>query len=193
MTKSSRLPAATYPKPAKPQQPLDQIEWRSSEPEQRFRDQLVSFLPQLSVVARAMTRSREAADDLVQEAVTCALGAYSQFQPGTNLRAWLMTILRNQHISDLRKRRPMVNDLQIAEAIPTPATQMQAIELAEVDSAMSKMSKRHREVLMLVAVSEMDQGEAAQICHCAVGTIKSRLSRARSELQLILADSPMAA
>ena len=188
MTKAALQPAKTTSQAARPYPSPSGAKWPVPALEQEFREQLVGYLPQLTGVARAMTRSREAADDLVQEAVTRALGAYAQFQPGTNLRAWLMTILRNQYISELRKRHPTVTDTPIADTIPTPATQMQRIELAEVNAAMTKMSERHREVLMLVAVSEMDQEEAAQICHCAIGTIKSRLNRARSELQLILAD-----
>ncbi len=134
-----------------------------------------------------MTRSRDGADDLVQETATRALAAYAQFEPGTNLRGWLTTILRNQYISDLRKRHLTVGDDDLADMLATPAAQIHAIELAEVTAAMETLSERHREVLMLVAISEMDQEEAAHRCHCAVGTIKSRLSRARSELHAALA------
>lgn len=157
-----------------------------AEAEHTFRDELVGCLPQLRSVARAMTRSAESADDLVQETATRALAAYTQFEPGTNMRGWLMTILRNQYISDLRKRHFMVADDDLADTLSTPATQIHAIELAEVTAAMDTLSDRHREVLMLVAIAEMDQEEAAHRCHCAVGTIKSRLSRARSELHAAL-------
>ncbi|HEY1723100.1 MAG TPA: sigma-70 family RNA polymerase sigma factor [Magnetospirillaceae bacterium] len=187
MTKQNKqnLPADGAPAPHH-KAPL-RNDSHSVEAENQFRDELVGCLSQLRSVARAMTRSQDAAEDLVQETAARALAAYEQFEPGTNLRGWLTTILRNQYISDLRKRHLMVADDDLADTLATPASQIDAIELAEVTAAMETLSERHREVLMLVAIAEMDQEEAAHRCHCAVGTIKSRLSRARSELHAALA------
>lgn len=160
----------------------------SAAPMGDFREQLVGHLPKLRVFARILTGNRERADDLVHDTVLRALAAERQFIPGTNMKAWLITILRNQHISDLRRKRIRVESMDLLpdSALPTPATQHASAEFTEVRRALMKMSLEHREVLMLVAAAGFSYEEAAQICNCAIGTVKSRLNRGRAELQRLL-------
>ncbi len=156
-----------------------------------FRNGLLLCLPQLRAFARVLTGARDRADDLVQDALTRALAAEHRFEQGTNVRAWLMTILRNQWISDLRASRRHRSEELTPELATLPAAQLPTVALAELGRAMEKLSASHREVLMLVAASGLDHEEAAQICGCAVGTIKSRLNRARTHLHQLL-DGPEA-
>jgi RNA polymerase sigma-70 factor (ECF subfamily) len=156
-----------------------------------FRGDLVSHLPHLRAVARALPGHRDRADDLVNDTVLKALSAEGQFQPGTNLKAWLMTILRNHYINGLRRTRIEVETVgEIPEsAFPTAPNQEHVVEMNEVAAALQLMSIEHREILVLVSAAGMSYEEAAGVCGCAVGTIKSRLNRARSELRRVLSQS----
>jgi RNA polymerase sigma-70 factor (ECF subfamily) len=152
-----------------------------------FQAALVDVLPHLRAFARSLTRRREQADDLVNDAVVRALSAAEQFQPGTNFKAWMFTILRNLYYNEGRKNRPVV-PLEDAEAMvqAVPASQQAALEFCDFRRAFWQLSDDHREVLILVGASGLSYEDAAQVCNCAVGTIKSRVSRARSELVEIL-------
>jgi RNA polymerase sigma-70 factor (ECF subfamily) len=157
-----------------------------------FEDQLVRHLPQLRAFARFLVKDRSQADDLVSETVVRALSARSQFQPGTNLRAWLFVILRNCHINGFRQHRISVERVEdvIDASSPTQPEQLAVVELREVRAALTKVSPQHREVLALVAGAGLSYEEAAAICQCAVGTVKSRLNRARAELKQVLSAKP---
>jgi RNA polymerase sigma-70 factor (ECF subfamily) len=156
-----------------------------------FRRELVSLLPHLRAVARALSGHRDRADDLVNDTVLKALSAEAQFEPGTNLKAWLMTILRNHYINGLRRNRIEVETIgEIPEAaLPTAPNQEHVVEVNEVGAALQLMSIEHREILVLVSAAGLSYEEAADVCGCAVGTIKSRLNRARGELKRVLARS----
>jgi RNA polymerase sigma-70 factor (ECF subfamily) len=156
-----------------------------------FRRELVSHLPHLRAVARALSGHRDRADDLVNDTVLKALSAEAQFQAGTNLKAWLMTILRNHYINGLRRNKIEVETIgEIPEgALPTAPNQEHVVEVSEVGAALQLMSIEHREILVLVSAAGLSYEEAADICGCAVGTIKSRLNRARGELKRVLARS----
>lgn len=156
-----------------------------------FRQALVSHLPHLRAVARTLTGQRDKADDLVNDTVLKALSAEAQFQIGTNLKAWLMTILRNHYINGLRRSRIEVESTgEIPEsALPTPPNQEHVVEVNEVGIALQRMSIEHREILVLISAAGLSYEEAAEVCGCAVGTIKSRLNRARSELKHMLNQS----
>jgi RNA polymerase sigma-70 factor (ECF subfamily) len=156
-----------------------------------FRRELLSHLPHLRVVARALAGRRDRADDLVNDAVMKALSGEALFQPGTNLRAWLMTILRNSYVSGRRRSRIEVETIdEIPEnALPTPPNQEYAVEVTEVWAALQLVSMEHREILVLVAAGGLSYEEAADICGCPVGTVKSRLNRARVELKHVLSRS----
>jgi RNA polymerase sigma-70 factor (ECF subfamily) len=129
------------------------------------------------------------ADDLVQETILRALANIDSFQPGTNMAAWLFTILRNLFRSEYRKRRREVEDVEgkYADNMKSQPDQEGRIELQEFRAALAQLPSDQREALILVGASGFSYEEAAEICECAVGTIKSRVSRARARLAELLA------
>ena len=153
---------------------------------------LIACVPHLRAFARFLTGNRERADDLVQDTVVRALTAAHQFQPGTNLKAWMFTILRNQHYNDLRKNRirlQSLDDPSIGEAAAAP-TQEAHLEFGDFRRAFWQLGEDQREVLILVGASGLSYEEAARVCRCPTGTIKSRVSRARRELLKTMRDGP---
>lgn len=143
-----------------------------------------SEIPSLHRHAATLTRNREAAEDLVQDCLVRALERMDRWQAGTNMRAWLFTILYRLFLNS--RRRPAllsVEDLPPAQStIAIPSRQMDRARLSEVQNAFARLSKDHREVLHLVAVEHLEYGEAAAILGIAVGTVRSRLFRARAAL-----------
>jgi RNA polymerase sigma-70 factor, ECF subfamily len=158
-----------------------------------FRAALVECIPHLRAFARSLTRDRELADDLVHDAAVRALAAAHQFCPGTNFKAWIFTILRNLYYNEGRRDRSKnvpFEEATVAEH-SIPATQEVALEFSDFKRAFWRLGEDHREVLILVGASGLSYEEAAEVCNCAVGTIKSRVSRARQELtRLLSGDSP---
>jgi RNA polymerase sigma-70 factor (ECF subfamily) len=154
---------------------------------------LIACVPHLRAFARFLTGNRERADDLVQDTVVRALTAAHQFQRGTNLKAWMFTILRNQHYNDVRKTRirlQSLDDSSIDEPM-APATQEARLEFGDFRRAFWQLAENQREVLILIGASGLSYEEAAKICNCPTGTIKSRVSRARRELLKTLRDGPL--
>ena len=143
----------------------------------------------LRAFAFSLARNRERADDLVQDTVIRAWEKHASFTEGTNMRAWLFTILRNSFYSEIRKRRREVEDVDGAHAarLSVPASQLAHIELEEFKAALGEISAEQREALILIGVSGFSYEEAAEICGCAIGTVKSRVSRARTILAAKLA------
>jgi RNA polymerase sigma-70 factor (ECF subfamily) len=155
---------------------------------------LIACVPHLRAFARFLTGNRERADDLVQDTVVRALTAAHQFQRGTNLKAWMFTILRNQHYNDVRKIRiklQSLDDPSIDEPA-APATQEARLEFGDFRRAFWQLAEHQREVLILIGASGLSYEEAAKICNCPTGTVKSRVSRARRELLKTLRDGPIA-
>jgi RNA polymerase sigma-70 factor (ECF subfamily) len=157
---------------------------------------MVALVPQLHSFARSLCRDGVHADDLVQEALARAIGNLQRFQPGTNLKAWLFTIVRNEHFSQLRRRKfeaPRPPDDFIPE--PTvPPDHDGELQMRELTRALASLSPGQRTALILVSASGFSYEEAAAICGCAVGTIKSRVARAREMLmQMLEGSAPMAA
>jgi RNA polymerase sigma-70 factor (ECF subfamily) len=149
-----------------------------------FRARLVKSLPRLGRFALCLTRSKEQAEDLVNDTIVRALNAESRFEAGTNIDAWLCTILRNQHISNTRQGRRTVSVEDLNDDMPSASGgQIAAVEFSEMRNAISKVSPEHRELLLMVAAFGLSYEEAAELCKCAVGTVKSRLNRARIEMQ----------
>jgi RNA polymerase sigma-70 factor, ECF subfamily len=146
-------------------------------------------IPRLRRYARALTRNAERADDLVQETLLRALAHIDSFEPGTNMPAWLFTILRNLFRSEYRKRRREVEDAdgRYAETLKSHPEQTGRVEFSEFRAALAKLPSEQREALILVGASGFSYEEAAAICGCAVGTIKSRVNRARTRLADLLA------
>lgn len=149
-----------------------------------FRDDLLAIIPQLRSFARGLCGNRDLADDLAQDAMTRAWAARSSYQPGTNFRAWMFMILRNQFYTTIRKNSRMVSwDPEIAERLlVVEASQHDRINVDDVAKALQKLSVEQREVLMLIGANGMSYEEAAEVMGCAIGTIKSRLARGRVAL-----------
>jgi RNA polymerase sigma-70 factor (ECF subfamily) len=152
-----------------------------------FQAALVDVLPHLRAFARSLTRRREQADDLVNDAVVRALSAADQFQPGTNFKAWMFTILRNLYYNEGRKNRSVISLDDAETIVPSVSpSQQAALEFCDFRRAFWQLGDDHREVLILVGASGLSYEEAAEVCDCAIGTIKSRVSRARGELVRLL-------
>ena len=154
--------------------------------------ELIATIPHLRAFARFLTGDRERADDLVQDAIVRALGAAHQFQPGTNFKAWIFTILRNLYYNEGRKRRVKVEPLDdvAANLYSVQPHQEIGLEFDDFRRAFWQLNEEQREVLILVGASGISYEDAAQICNCAVGTVKSRVSRARTQLGRIMAEGP---
>ncbi|MFG1418572.1 sigma-70 family RNA polymerase sigma factor [Xanthobacter sp. V0B-10] len=153
-----------------------------------LRMQVLEFLPALRAFARSLTRNRTEADDLVQETLLKALANIDRFDPGTNLRAWLFTILRNTYYTDMRKRR------RENEGLATLAqqdgnvgpSQEWSMTLQSLQEALGHLPDDQREALVLVGAAGLSYEEAAEVCGCALGTIKSRVNRARAKLLVLM-------
>jgi len=150
---------------------------------------LVAAIPNLRAFAVSLCGNADRADDLVQETLVKAWGSLSSFTEGTNLTAWLFTILRNIYYSEYRKRRREAPDPDgaIAARLVTPPSQNAHMDFLDFRSALQKLPLDQREALILVAASGLSYEEAAAICGCAPGTMKSRVNRARNRLAELLA------
>ncbi len=146
--------------------------------------EIIATMPHLRAFARSLTGDADRADDLVQDTVVRALNAVDQFTPGTNFKAWTFTILRNLHVNHLRRRKIQAEQRNGAELdlVAVPASQPASLELEDMKRALLCLSVEQREVVLLIGASGFSYEDAARICGCAVGTIKSRLCRARREL-----------
>ena len=154
-----------------------------------IRDQVLSTVPSLRAFAISLCGNIDRADDLVQETLLRALSHIDSFEPGTNMPAWLFTILRNLFRSEYRKRRREVEDAdgRYAETLKSQPEQTGRVEFEEFRTALAKLPSDQREALILVGASGFSYEDAASICGCAVGTIKSRVNRARTRLADLLA------
>ena len=154
-----------------------------------LREAMLAAVPSLRAFAISLSGNIDRADDLVQETLLRAIANIDSFQPGTNMSAWMFTILRNLFRSEYRKRRREVEDTDgsYAESLKTHPEQNSRLEFQEFRAALAKLPPDQREALILVGASGFSYEEAAAICECAVGTIKSRVNRARTRLADLLA------
>jgi len=152
---------------------------------------MLAAIPQLRTFAFSLCRDREYADDLVQETLLRACDNIAKFEPDTNMTAWLITILRHHFYSEYRRRRREVPDVDgiYADTLVTQPAQFACAEYGELRRALDKLPGEMRDAIMLIAGSGASYDEAARICGCAVGTIKSRVHRARSRLAELLSIS----
>lgn len=152
------------------------------------RDEIVDHLPALRAFALRLVRNRSAADDLVQDTVEKAWKNIDKFEPGSNLRAWLFTILRNTFYSDRRKARREVEDVdgEMAAGLSQKPDHDGRLALADFRRALDTLPDEQREALVLVGASGFTYEQAADMCGVAVGTIKSRANRARRHLAELL-------
>ena len=153
-----------------------------------LRDSLLQSIPSMRAFAVSLTGNVDQADDLVQEAIVRGLTYIQQFQPGTNIEAWLFTILRNQFHTMYRKRRREVEDPDgaIAARLSVLPEQDGYLAVQDLRAALSHLAVEQREALLLVAAQGFSYEEAADICGTRIGTIKSRVHRARAELADLL-------
>jgi RNA polymerase sigma-70 factor, ECF subfamily len=154
-----------------------------------FCRQLEEQIPKLRRYARALTRDATHADDLVQSCLTRALAKSHLWQPGTDLRAWLFTVLHNQHVNQVRRALREGTSVPVEDAMPlltTPASQDASLQLRDLDRALAHLAEEQRQVLLLVGLEGMQYEEAAMVLQVPVGTIRSRLSRGRAELRRLM-------
>ncbi len=153
-----------------------------------LRDDLLKVIPHLRAFAISLTGSLDQADDLVQEAILRGLTHLHGFEPGTNLQAWLFTILRNQFHTAFRKRKREVEDPDgiMAGMLSTLPEQHGHLDLADLQTALAKLPAHQREVLLLIGAEGLSYVETAQIVSTNVGTVKSRMNRARIRLAELL-------
>lgn len=153
-----------------------------------FRKELIQLLPNLRAFAISLSGRADRADDLVQDTIIKAWSKQSSFEPGTNMKAWLFTILRNEFYSQMRKRGREVEDSDgyFTGRLATHPEQYGCLDMQDLRAALEKLPSDQREAIILVGASGFAYEEAAEICGCAVGTIKSRVSRARSRLAELL-------
>jgi len=158
-----------------------------------LREAILAAVPRLRAFAISLCRSVDRADDLVQETLLRALANIGSFQPGTNMPAWLFTILRNHFHSEYRKRRREVEDVDgsYTETMTLPPEQVARMEFQELRAALARLPADQREALILVGASGFTYEEAGHICNCAVGTIKSRVNRARARLAELMSIKTM--
>lgn len=156
--------------------------------DEEFKAELTSLIPHLRAFSRSLCGNATLADDVAQDAMLKAWAARASFKPGSNMKAWAFTILRNQFYSIKRRSwRATSLDKEVAEqTIVSVADPEQSVHLNELRRGLSMLSEDQREALILVGASGLSYEEAAEICECAIGTIKSRVSRGRKELEVIM-------
>jgi RNA polymerase sigma-70 factor (ECF subfamily) len=152
---------------------------------QDFHEQLISFLPKMRVWALALTRNRAAADDLTQDVATKALVAKDCFIPGTNFSAWIHRIMINHFISSVRNRREFT-DMENMPEVPVQAAHEDRTALRELGWALNRLPIDQREALFMIVLQEKSYEDAAEVTGCAIGTLKSRVHRARLQLRSFL-------
>jgi RNA polymerase sigma-70 factor (ECF subfamily) len=158
-----------------------------------FKADLIALIPQMRAFARTLCRDQTFADDLAQDALAKAWGSRDSYQPGTNLKAWTFMILRNAFYSHARRSwRTCELDPTVAEAtLVSVSNPTAAIELNDMRRAMAMLPTDQSEALILIGAAGLSYEEAAEICGVAVGTIKSRVSRARTRLAEILEEGDL--
>jgi RNA polymerase sigma-70 factor (ECF subfamily) len=152
---------------------------------QEFNDQLISFMPKMRVWALALTRNRSAADDLTQDVAAKVLTAQNCFIPGTNFAAWVHRIMINHFISSVRSKREFTDSDNLPE-VPVAASHEDRTALRELGWALDRLPADQREALSLIVLQEHSYEDVAAQTGCAIGTLKSRVHRARLQLRTFM-------
>ncbi len=155
---------------------------------EEFRAQMIALIPSLRAFARGLCRDRDLADDLAQEAMMRAWAARNSFTLGTNFRAWMFMIVRNQFYTSKRKSARLASwDPEAAERLLVqPPNQEMHFNLLDLDKALNRLPVQQREMLLLVAGAGMSYEEASDVAGCSLGTVKSRLARGRAALMRLI-------
>ncbi|MFN4167227.1 MAG: RNA polymerase sigma factor [Pannonibacter phragmitetus] len=158
---------------------------QAADPRKIFKREMLACLPSLRAFGVSLTGNSDRADDLVQDAIMKAWAKQESFELGTNMKAWLFTILRNEFYSQARKRGREVQDSDglFTERLAVHPGQYGSLDLQDFRKALEELPDDQREAIILIGASGFSYEEAAEICGCAIGTIKSRVNRARNRLQ----------
>ncbi len=161
--------------------------------DEQFKLELAQVIPHLRAFGRSLSGNRDLTDDLVQETLLKAWAARTRFQAGTNMRAWTFIILRNLFLSQMRRARfrGEWDEITADRILAAPAGQDRHIELGDLQRALLHLPQAQREALILVGAGGFSYEEAADICGCAVGTIKSRVARGRVALETLLSEGKL--
>lgn len=157
------------------------------------RDQLYDHVPRLRRYARALVSNRDLADDLVQDTLERALSRYVQFKAGSDLRAWLFTIMHNLFVNQVRKVETRAAHVSLDDDdfhdgdLAVPANQINSLEVRDLDYALQRLPADQREVVLLVGLEEMSYADVAIALGVPIGTVMSRLSRGRERLRALMA------
>ena len=148
---------------------------------------IAAEIPRLRRYARALLRHQDRADDLVQDTILRALEKNHLYERGTNLRAWLFAMMHNQYVNSVRRSARRGQTIHVEKVtLTSPATQIASLELRDLESAIARLPEEQRETLLLIGLEGMKYEEVAQICDVPIGTVRSRLSRAREALRQMI-------
>ncbi|MDH4982008.1 sigma-70 family RNA polymerase sigma factor [Hyphomicrobium sp. D-2] len=163
----------------------------SAQSDSPLHNDLIAAIPNMRAFAISLCGNRDRADDLVQEALVKAWNHLDSFQEGTNLKAWLFTILRNAYFSELRKTKREIADSEgyHAAKLSAPPEQQGHLDLLDLNNALTKLPADQREALILVGAEGFSYEDAAAVAGCAVGTVKSRVNRARTRLNELMSQT----
>ncbi len=153
-------------------------------------DSIVGLIPRLRRYARALAGDKAAADDLVQDTLERAWAKLHLYRRGTDLRAWMFTVMHNVFVNQLRASRPGVQLEDDLPELSRPARETESLELRDLDRAIRRLPPEQREVLLLVVLEDMSYDEAARTLGIPIGTVMSRLARAREKLRSMLSGLP---
>lgn len=153
-----------------------------------FKALLAGVIPHLRAYGRSLSGNPDLADDLTQDTMVKAWASRDRFERGTSIKAWTFVILRNTFLSQMRRNkfRGDYDENAVERTLATPAAQEDSGEMADLQRALMELPQDQREALILVGAGGMSYEEAANICDCALGTMKSRVSRARTALEEIM-------
>jgi len=155
------------------------------------RQLIIDHIPRLRRYARALVGDRYAADDLVQDTLERAWNKFHLWRPGSDLRAWLFAIMHNVFVNQVRRRRNEIEQaMEEPPVVAVRATQSDQLELQDVDRALRILSDEQREVMLLIAIEQMTYDEVSRALDIPIGTVMSRLSRARDRLRQLLGGQP---
>lgn len=150
--------------------------------------QILEHIPRLRRYARALLGDRYAADDLVQDTLERAWNKFHLWRPGSDLRAWLFAIMHNVFVNQVRSKRSEIDKaMEELPVVPVRATQSDSLEIADVERSLRALPEEQREVLLLVAIEEMTYDEVSRALAIPIGTVMSRLSRARERMRRLIA------
>lgn len=156
-----------------------------------FRTRVAEEIPRLRRYGLCLARDRDWANDLVQECLVRAIGNADKFRPGTNLRAWLMTILHNIYVNDVKRRRPsLTHDGSVDHSLPVAGDQEPRHQMRDVQRAFRRLSRPHRQIIRCICIEEMECREVGRQLGVSEGTVRSRLCRAREQLRRLIEPEP---